>query len=144
MTQRQTFCKMVAKNLPKTSRFRLSPRGWEPHFVSTEWCPQGALLTIWQRPMFTDEFLCYKMSVRADPYLQNGTPILIDSHLLASACSSFWPVQNGRDCNEFSQDPWATNRNSPADPTTFPSRLSFFPFLSLLLCRAQAFRGFFE
>ena len=28
-----------------TSPFRFDPRGWEPHFVTTEWRPQGALLT---------------------------------------------------------------------------------------------------
>ena len=47
--------------------FRLDPRGWEPHFVATEWRPQGALLTIWQNPTFTEERVCYKMAVQAGP-----------------------------------------------------------------------------
>ena len=50
-----------------TSPFRLDPRGWEPHFVATERRPQGALLTSWQNPTFTEEGFCYKMAVQADP-----------------------------------------------------------------------------
>ena len=49
------------------SPFRLDPRGWEPHFVATEWRPQGALLTSWQNPTFTEEGFCHKMAVQADP-----------------------------------------------------------------------------
>ena len=49
------------------SPFRLDPRGWEPHFVTTEWRPQGALLTSWQNPTFTEEAFCYKIAVQADP-----------------------------------------------------------------------------
>ena len=49
------------------SPFRLDPRGWEPHFVATERRPQGALLTSWQNPTFTEEGFCYKMAVQADP-----------------------------------------------------------------------------
>ena len=49
------------------SPFRLDPRGWEPHFVATERRPQGALLTRWQNPTFTEEGFCYKMAVQADP-----------------------------------------------------------------------------
>ena len=54
-------------NIYITSPFRLDPRGWEPHFVATEWRPQGALLTSWQNPTFTEEGFCYKMAVQADP-----------------------------------------------------------------------------
>ena len=54
------------KNIKK-SPFRLGPRGWEPHFVATERRPQGALLTSWQNPTFTEEGFCYKMAVQADP-----------------------------------------------------------------------------
>ena len=42
-------------------------RGWGPHFVATERRPQGALLTSWQNPTFTEEGFCYKMAVQADP-----------------------------------------------------------------------------
>ena len=49
------------------SQFRFDPRGWEPHFVTTEWRPQSALLTSWQNPTFTEEGFCYKMAVQADP-----------------------------------------------------------------------------
>ena len=49
------------------SPFRLGPRGWEPHFAATERRPQGALLTSWQNPTFTEEGFCYKMAVQADP-----------------------------------------------------------------------------
>ena len=41
--------------------------GWEPHFVATERRAQGALLTSWQNPTFTEEGFCYKMAVQADP-----------------------------------------------------------------------------
>ena len=54
-------------SLPEGSRFRLDPRGWEPHFVATERRPQGALLTSWQNPTFTEEGFCYKMAVQAEP-----------------------------------------------------------------------------
>ena len=49
------------------SPFRLDPRGWEPHFVATERRPQGALLTSWQNPTFTEEGFCYKMAVQDGP-----------------------------------------------------------------------------
>ena len=53
--------------LTQQSPFRFDPRGWEPHFVATERRPQGALLTSWQNPTFTEEVFCYKMEVQADP-----------------------------------------------------------------------------
>ena len=46
------------------SPFRFDPRGWEPHFVATERRHQGALLTSWQNPTFTEEDFCYKMGHR--------------------------------------------------------------------------------
>ena len=96
--------------------------------------------------MFTDDFFATKWQSKLTPsykMVSRFWSTRIRSHPLAWV----WPLQNGGDwgwlSNEFSQDPWTTTQNSPADPTTFPSRLWFFLFLSLLLFRAQAFRRFF-
>ena len=85
------YCNLNLRKIKKnknTSQYiiilvQIGPQGWESLFVATKWRPQGVLFINWQNPTFTEEGFCYKMAIHVDPWLQNDTPILFDSHPLA-------------------------------------------------------------
>ena len=65
--QGDEFAIEMCGNLVTIIPVQIGPEGLGTHFVATEWRPQGALLTSWQNPTFTEEDFCYKMAVQADP-----------------------------------------------------------------------------
>ena len=80
-----------------TSPFRFDPRGWEPHFVTTEWRPQGALLTqVGRTQRSPRKVFVTKWQSKLTPSYKMVPRFLLDSHPLASV-RSICPLQNGGD-----------------------------------------------